>query len=234
MRASIRRSASTRPAGMVRVRQAGFDEPARQVLVSTVPVPLLLGAAPRAHAPRRPVTGARLAAGRGPRRVGPVEGVHAVAGQLGRRRVRDSRCPRSPGGSSPSPTPSAGSNSSTGTLLTRRERLFGVGKVRAAALMKTFGAELVGNQRILPRTRLLQASSKKHRGRAAFRVEEERRRARVHRAPAGALSQAPRQRTKRPGGRGGFLPARNRVWRRRLSRTTWPRPTSARARHERA
>ena len=34
-------------------------------------------------------------------------------------------------------------------LLTRRdiERLFGVGKVRAAALMKTFGAELVGNQR---------------------------------------------------------------------------------------
>ena len=43
-------------------------------------------------------------------------------------------------------------------LLTRRdvERLFGVGKVRAAALMKTFGAELVGNQRTLPRTRLLQ------------------------------------------------------------------------------
>ena len=34
-------------------------------------------------------------------------------------------------------------------LLTRRdiERLFGVGKVRAAALMKTIGAELVGNQR---------------------------------------------------------------------------------------
>ena len=61
-------------------------------------------------------------------------------------------------------------------LLTRRdiERLFGVGKVRAAALMKTFGAELVGNQRTLPRTRLLQ-QLKKHRGRAAFRVEEERR-----------------------------------------------------------
>ena len=36
------------------------------------------------------------------------------------------------------------------------ERLFGVGKVRAAALMKTFGAELVGNQRTLPRTKLLQ------------------------------------------------------------------------------
>ena len=61
-------------------------------------------------------------------------------------------------------------------LLTRRdiERLFGVGKVRAAALMKTFGAELVGNQRTLPRTKLLQ-QLKKHRGRAAFRVEEERR-----------------------------------------------------------
>ena len=61
-------------------------------------------------------------------------------------------------------------------LLTRRdiERLFGVGKVRAASLMKTFGAELVGNQRTLPRTRLLQ-QLKKHRGRAAFRVEEERR-----------------------------------------------------------
>ena len=62
------------------------------------------------------------------------------------------------------------------TLLTRRdiERLFGVGKVRAAALMKTFGVELVGNQGILPRTKLLQ-QLKKHRGRAAFRVEEERR-----------------------------------------------------------
>ena len=61
-------------------------------------------------------------------------------------------------------------------LLTRRdiERLFGVGKVRAAALMTTFGAELVGNQKTLPRTKLLQ-QLKKHRGRAAFRVEEERR-----------------------------------------------------------
>ena len=38
-------------------------------------------------------------------------------------------------------------------LLTRRdiERLFGVGKVRAAALMKTCGAEMTGNQRTLPR-----------------------------------------------------------------------------------
>ena len=40
--------------------------------------------------------------------------------------------------------------------------------------MKTFGAELVGNQKTLPRTRLLQ-QLKKHRGRAAFRHEQERR-----------------------------------------------------------
>ena len=40
--------------------------------------------------------------------------------------------------------------------------------------MKTFGAELVGNQRTLPRTKFLQ-QLKKHRGRAAFRAEEERR-----------------------------------------------------------
>ena len=61
------------------------------------------------------------------------------------------------------------------TLLTRRdiERLFGVSKARAATLMQTFGAEMTGNQRTLPRTRLLQ-QLKKHRGRAAFRVEEER------------------------------------------------------------
>ena len=37
--------------------------------------------------------------------------------------------------------------------------------------MQTFGAELVGNQKTLPRTKLLQ----QHRGRAAFRHEEERR-----------------------------------------------------------
>ena len=75
----------------------------------------------------------------------------------------------------------------TGSSFTRRniERLFGVGKVRAAALMKTFGAELVDNQRTLPRTRLLQ-QLKKHRGRPAFRVEEERR-ARV----AAELQKAP-------------------------------------------
>ncbi|MCY4511557.1 MAG: hypothetical protein OXG35_32020, partial [Acidobacteria bacterium] len=61
-------------------------------------------------------------------------------------------------------------------LLTRRdiERLFGVSKAKAATLMQTFGAEMTGSQRTLPRTRLLQ-QLKKHRGRAAFRGEEERR-----------------------------------------------------------
>ena len=39
--------------------------------------------------------------------------------------------------------------------------------------MQTFGADLTGNQRTLPRTKLQQL--RKHRGRAAFRVEEERR-----------------------------------------------------------
>ena len=50
------------------------------------------------------------------------------------------------------------------SLLTRRdiERLFGGGKVRGAALMTTFGAELVGNQKTLPRTKLLQL--KRYRG----------------------------------------------------------------------
>ena len=62
------------------------------------------------------------------------------------------------------------------TLLTRRdiEHLFGVSKVRAAALMKTFGAEMTGNLRTLPRTKLLR-QLKKHRQRGAFRGEEERR-----------------------------------------------------------
>ena len=61
-------------------------------------------------------------------------------------------------------------------LLTRRdiERLFGVSKARAATLMQTFGAELVGNQRTLPRTKLLR-QLRKHRARSAFRGEVERR-----------------------------------------------------------
>ena len=42
-------------------------------------------------------------------------------------------------------------------LLTRRdiERLFGVSTARAATLMQTFGAEMTGYQRTLPRTKLL-------------------------------------------------------------------------------
>ena len=42
--------------------------------------------------------------------------------------------------------------------LARRDvgRFFGVDEVRAAALMRTFGAELVGHQRTFPRTKLLQ------------------------------------------------------------------------------
>ncbi len=61
-------------------------------------------------------------------------------------------------------------------LLTRRdiEQLFGVSKARAATLMQTFGAELTGNQRTLLRTKLLK-QLRKHRGRAGFRHEEERR-----------------------------------------------------------
>ena len=85
-------------------------------------------------------------------------------------------CPPSPGGSSPSPTPSASSKSSTETLLTRRdiERLFGVSTARAATLMQTFGAEMTGCQRTLPRTKLLR-QLRKHRARSAFRGEVERR-----------------------------------------------------------
>ena len=61
-------------------------------------------------------------------------------------------------------------------LLTRRdlERLFGVSRARAATLMQTFGAELTGNQRTLPRTQLLR-QLRKHRGRAAFSGEAARR-----------------------------------------------------------
>ena len=62
------------------------------------------------------------------------------------------------------------------TLLTRRdiERLFGVSTARAATLMQTFGAEMTGCQRTLPRTKLLR-QLRKHRARAAFRGEVERR-----------------------------------------------------------
>ena len=61
-------------------------------------------------------------------------------------------------------------------LLTRRdlERLFGVSRARAATLMQTFGAELTGHQRTLPRTQLLR-QLRRHRTRAAFRGEATRR-----------------------------------------------------------
>ena len=61
-------------------------------------------------------------------------------------------------------------------LLTRGdiEQLFGVSRARAATLMQTFGAELTGNQRTLPRTQLLR-QLRKHRSRAAFRAEATRR-----------------------------------------------------------
>ena len=60
--------------------------------------------------------------------------------------------------------------------LTRRdiEQLFGVSRARAATLMQTFGAELTGNQRTLPRTQLLR-QLRKQRARAAFRGEADRR-----------------------------------------------------------
>ena len=61
-------------------------------------------------------------------------------------------------------------------LLIRRdvEQLFGVSRARAATLMQTFGAEMTGTQRTLPRTQLLR-QLRKHRARAAFRGEVARR-----------------------------------------------------------
>ena len=55
-----------------------------------------------------------------------------------------------------------------------RHPLFGVSTARAATLMQTFGAEMTGYQRTLPRTKLLR-QLRKHRARSAFRGEEERR-----------------------------------------------------------
>ena len=61
---------------------------------------------------------------------------------------------------------------SRGCLLSRPAR-----RGDAATLMQTFGAELTGNKRTLPRTQLL-CQLRKRRARAAFRGEEERRPAR--------------------------------------------------------
>ena len=56
-------------------------------------------------------------------------------------------------------------------LLTRRdlERLFGVSKVRAVALMTAFGAGRTGHLLTLPRAKLLR-QLRRHRTRAAFRA----------------------------------------------------------------
>ena len=95
------------------------------------------------------------------------------------------------------------------TLLTRRdiEHLFGVSKVRAAALMKTFGAEMTGNLRTLPRKKLLQ-QLKKHRGRGAFRGEEERRARLVAELQKARLTGGPVQGARRDHERAAGEPAR--------------------------
>ena len=61
-------------------------------------------------------------------------------------------------------------------LLVRRdiEQLFGVSRARAAQLMHTFGADLTGYARTLPRTRLLR-QLRTYRTGSAFRGEEQRR-----------------------------------------------------------
>ena len=62
------------------------------------------------------------------------------------------------------------------TLLTRRdiERLFNVSRARAAQLMHTFGADLTGYARTLPRTRLLR-QLRTYREGTEFRGEQVRR-----------------------------------------------------------
>ena len=87
----------------------------------------------------------------------PVGGRVADDVVVGAQRTRCCAAGRLGGrGCSPSPTPSASSSSSTGSSSPGAtvERLFGVSKARAATLMQTFGAELVGNQqRTPPRTK---------------------------------------------------------------------------------
>ena len=108
------------------------------------------------------------------------------------------------------------------TLLTRRdiERLFGVSKARAATLMQTFGAELTGNQRTLPRTKLLQ-QLRKHRGRAAFRGEEERRQRLVDELRKARLTEIRVKAARRVPRREAGKPARGR------HRRTGPDPSEA-------
>ena len=130
------------------------------------------------------------------------------------------RCPPRPGGSSPSPTPSASSTALDREVLTRREgrsieQLFGVSRARAATLMQTFGAALTGTQRTLPRERQLLRQLRKHRARAAFRGEARPPGAAPDRAPDGAADRDPGGRACR-GARGTpRQPARGRVGRAR-------------------
>ena len=121
--------------------------------------------------------GAGRRAVRGAGRGGPREGVHAAAGRRVRRLVEVcSRCPPSPGGSSRSRMRSGSSKALDRDLLTRRdvEKLLGVSRARAAQLMRTFGAELTGYARVLPRAQLLR-QLRKYRRQASFRNEEQRR-----------------------------------------------------------
>ena len=104
-------------------------------------------------------------------------------------------------------------------LLTRRdvERLFGVSRARAAQLMRTFGAELVGASRVLRRTELLR-QLRKYRQRAAFRGEEERRTRLVAELRQARLTGI-RVAVPRRGARGAPVrPARGRVGRARADR----------------
>ena len=103
-------------------------------------------------------------------------------------------------------------------LFTRRdiERLFGVGKVRTAALMKTFGAELVGNQ-MTPAADEAPAAAEEAPG--AGRVPcREGTRAPGRRAPAGPADRVPVQGARRDLEREAVEPARWGVGRARPDR----------------
>ena len=104
-------------------------------------------------------------------------------------------------------------------LLTRRdmERLFGVSRARAAQLMRTFGAELVGASRVLRRTALLR-QLRPYRQRAAGRGRGGAAHAPGGRAPPGAAHRDPGRGAPR-GARGApGRPARRRVGRARADR----------------
>ena len=149
---------------------------------------------------------ARRAAGRHPGRHRPREPVHAAARRHGGPlALRTCTVPAKPRWLLSIPDAISQLEQLDRTLLTRRdvERLFGVSKARAATLMQTFGAELTGNQRTLPRTRLLQ-QLKKHRGRAARRqrLVGELRKARLTGIRVKLPVESPRRAATRSGRRG--------------------------------